>query len=232
MPIRLTNTTGCPIAMLKKKNKFLSERVIIALDGMSAAWALRIARELQGLVWGFKVTDLLFEDIAIIRKLKKFGHVFADAKLYDIPNTVKNSVAKLSAAGADFITVHASGGVEMMRAAKANVGKSKIIAITVLTSKGGNVKKEVLRLVNNAKAAGVDGVVCSAVELALISRVRGLIKVVPGIRPLWYKNWDDQKRTATPAEAIRQGADFIVIGRPVTKAKNSRTALECIIAEI
>ena len=97
-------------------------KIIVALDGISEKEALRMAKILKGRVWGFKVNDLLFEDGRIIAKLKKFGNVFADAKLHDIPNTVGNSVARLSRAGADMITVHGSGGIEMMKAAKQSAG--------------------------------------------------------------------------------------------------------------
>lgn len=202
---------------MKKDN-----RIIIALDGMSSAEALRFAKELKGLVWGFKVNDLLFSDSNIIQKLKKFGKVFADAKLHDIPNTVANSVCKLRDAGADIITVHASGGVEMMKAAMANTGKSKIIAVTVLTSLLNN-SKEVARFTQDALSAGVDGIVCSGPDLKLIKKIKGsksLLKVIPGVRPSWYKSKDDQKRKVTPAEAIKLGADFLVIGRPITSAKD------------
>lgn len=217
------------------KNKSSSSQIIVALDGMSAVKALQVARELRGLVWGFKVTDLLYEDVAIIDKLKKFGNVFADAKLYDIPNTVSNSTLKLSKAGADFITVHASGGIEMMRAAKRSAGKSKIIAVTVLTSTGGSVEKEVARLARDVVRAGVDGVVCSGRELKLLSAVKNsqlLLKIVPGIRPSWYGKNDDQVRNVTPKEAVRWGADFLVIGRPITTPSSAIEATKQILAEI
>lgn len=191
-----------------------NQRTIVALDGISEKEALGIARLLKGRVWGFKVNDLLFENIGIIGKLKKFGKVFADAKLYDIPNTVANGVRRLSAAGADMITVHASGGVEMVRAAKKAAGRSKILAVTVLTSFIRNQSKNVLKLAEDAKRAGADGIVCSGHELKYLAKF-SLLKVVPGIRPKWYKEKDDQKRTMAPEEAIKLGADFLVIGRPI-----------------
>lgn len=207
---------------MKKDN-----RIIVALDGMSSGETLRFAKKLKGLVWGFKVNDLLFSDSNIIQKLKKFGKVFADAKLHDIPNTVENSVKKLSVAGADIITVHASGGVEMMKAAEKNAGKCKIIAVTVLTSLPDN-PKEVARLTRDALEAGVDGIVCSGTDLELIKNISGsakLLKIVPGIRPDWYKKSDDQRRKVTPAEVIKSGADYLVIGRPITSAKDPFKAL-------
>lgn len=200
------------------------KNIIIALDGISQDKALKIAQKLKGKVWGFKVNDLLFDDVTIIKKLKKFGNVFADAKLYDIPNTVKNSVKNLSKYGADIITVHASGGRDMMKAANLVRGKSKIIGVTVLTSEAGNVKDAVLKLVKDIEFAGLAGLVCSAHELKFLSNKK-LLKIVPGIRPTWYKRHDDQKRTATPKIALDAGADFLVIGRPITKSKNPVLAL-------
>lgn len=197
-------------------------KIIVALDGLSEKEALRMARILKGYAWGFKVNDLLFENGGIIHKLKKFGNVFADAKLHDIPNTVANSVKRLSSLGADLITVHAEGGVEMMKAAKKNAGRSKILAVTVLTSDAPNIKK-VTRLALNAMRAKVDGIVCSGQDLAVSRNISGwesLLKVVPGIRPIWYKKKDDQKQTIIPQKALELGAHYLVIGRPITGAKN------------
>jgi len=210
-------------------NETVNNKVIIALDGISEKEALRFAKLLKGHVWGFKVNDLLFERSGIINKLKKVGKVFADAKLHDIPNTVSNSVKKLSSVGADLITVHASGGIEMMHVAKRNAGKSKIIAVTVLTSNRGNVTNDVLGLAKDAIIAGVDGIVCSGHELPAISKIKGaekLIKIVPGIRPIWYKRKDDQSRVMTPDQAIKLGADYLVLGRPILYAKDPVEALK------
>lgn len=213
--------------MLKKN------QIIVALDGISTDKALRIAKLLKGRAWGFKVNDLLFDSVSIIKRLKNFGNVFADAKLYDIPNTVANSVARLSNAGADMITVHAAGGKEMMQAAVSKAGKSKIIAVTVLTSFL-NTKEtisQVLQYAKQAQASGAHGIVCSGHELASLKKIK-LLKIVPGIRPDWYGKKDDQKRTMTPKEAIERGADFLVIGRPITEAKDPRGAIQKIITTI
>lgn len=204
--------------------------IVVALDGISQQDALKIAKSLKGLVWGFKINDLLFDSISIIKILKKYGRVFADAKLYDIPNTVANSVKRLSMAGADIITVHASGGTEMMRVAKKSAGKSKIIAVTILTSYGGNAKRDVVSLAKNAQRAGVDGIVCSAHEASHVPK--NLLKIVPGIRPIGYFSKDDQKRRATPQEAIRAGADLLVVGRPITCSKNPVFATQQMLKEI
>jgi len=202
-------------------------KIIVALDGISKKKALRIASILKGRVWGFKINDLLFEDATIIGKLKKFGNVFADAKLYDIPNTVAHSVARLSKAGADIITVHALGGIEMMKAAKNSAGKSKILAVTVLTSEKANSEK-VAEFTQEAFRAGVDGIICSGWNLSVIRKIiksRFFLKIVPGIRPSWYKKKDDQKQIMTPKEALKLGADYLVIGRPILNAKNPIKAL-------
>lgn len=202
--------------------------IIVALDRISKKEALRISKELKGLVWGFKVNDLLFENSGIIKKLKKSGKVFADAKLHDIPNTVANSAAKLSKAGADMISVHALGGVEMMKAAKHTAGKTEIIAVTVLTSQ--KKADNFLKLVKDAQTAGVDGIVCSAHELKYIKKP--ILKIVPGIRPSWYDTKDDQSRTATPQEAVNSGADLIVIGRPILNSGNPRKEILRILSEL
>ena len=199
-----------------------NKKIIVALDGMNRNDAVKIAKILRGKVWGFKVNDLLYNNGSIVTQLKKYGKVFADAKLHDIPNTVANSVKKLSKAGADIITVHASGGIEMMKAAKINSGKSKIIAVTVLTSTKLNSSKQVLNLVKDAMKASMDGLVCSGKEVNALKRLTGtrsMIKVVPGIRPNTYKTKDDQKRIVTPTEALKLGADLLVIGRPITSGK-------------
>ena len=209
------------------------KKIIIALDGISPVRALQIAKNLCGHVWGFKVNDLLFDDPAIIRSLKKYGNVFVDAKLHDIPNTVAHSTRRLAKLGANIITVHASGGKEMMRAAKRAGGKSKIVAVTILTSQKITSRKKVSGFVRDAIAAGVYGVVCSGHEIKTLKKIKGIgerIIIVPGVRPPWYTKKDDQKRTMTPKKAISLGADYIVIGRPITKARDPLIAVRSLFA--
>lgn len=216
-------------------------KIIVALDNLSYKMALEIAASLSGLVWGFKITDLLFESTNIISKLKKFGHVFADAKLNDIPKTVENEVKKLSALGADLITVHASGGYEMMLAAKNAAEQSQIVAVTVLTSLdeitaknifNKNIKDIVLDFAKEAQRASLDGLVCSGQELLYLKDLDKLKKVVPGVRSNWFSESSDQKRTITPYEAVSLGADFLVIGRPILNSGNPVEAVRKILAEI
>ena len=209
-----------------------SKKIIISLDGMSKDRALKISRSLSSSVWGFKVNDLIYEDLGVIGELKKLGNIFVDVKLYDIPNTVANSVKRLSNRGADIITVHALGGIEMMRKAKENAGTAKIIAVTVLTSSNPkNVVDIVKGLTQDSLVACVDGVVCSGNELDVVNSIKGMtqkLKIVPGVRPSWYQDIDDQVRKITPQEALELGADYLVVGRPITLADNPKEALRAL----
>lgn len=215
--------------------------IIIALDGFTEhEKLLAIAEKLGPHVGGFKVNDALdVHGIRVISELLQITEsnpfyqnwVMADPKLYDIPNTMKNRARPYVQAGARMLTVHASATIDGMRAA-VEVGRSQklqtlILAVTVLTSMseedahlmfGNPSKAEVLQLARNAKLAGVDGIVCSPLELPLLKKrfeLEGLLYVVPGIRPAWHQKADDQKRTMTPGEARKAGAEYIVIGRPI-----------------
>lgn len=205
----------------------MNKPIIVPLDGMTPRAALNLAERLTDRVWGFKVNDLLIAcGSRIVTELREFGQVMADPKLHDIPNTVKNSAGVLADAGATFITVHASGGVDMLRAACERA--RGILAITVLTSLdeqaalrifGRDLIHVVLSFAHMAKEAGCAGIVCSPKELSLLGTDRdldGLIRVVPGIRPAGADQ-GDQQRTDTPAAAIKAGADKLVIGRPITE---------------
>ncbi len=219
--------------------------VIVALDGMNREQALACAKNLNGLVWGFKVNDLLVDcGVEIISALSDYGKVFADPKLNDIPNTVSNSVKKLAHAGADIITVHGSAGVPALERAQAAAGDCGIFAITVLTSFsvegaqevfGQSVQDAVLHFAGLAKRAGVRGVVCSPHELQLLkseSSLSDLARITPGVRPAWYQKQDDQSRVMTPEAAIAEGASLLVIGRPITSAEDPREAAQKINAEL
>ena len=208
--------------------------IIVALDGFTdEAKLLAIAEKLGPHVAGFKLNDALdFHGVGIIHKLYQHTNwIMADPKLYDIPNTMKNRALPYVLAGARMLTVHASATIDGMREVVA-VSRSTnlqtfVLAVTVLTSMseedahlmfGNPSKAEVLQLARNAKLADVDGIVCSPLELAILKKrpeLAGLIYVVPGIRPAWHQKADDQKRTMTPGEARKAGADYFVIGRPI-----------------
>lgn len=225
----------------------MSTGIIVALDDLEIGKALGLARTLEGAEVLFKANDLLDDNLGlgVIKELKTYGGVMADPKLHDIPNTVKNRIKKFVYFKPDFITVHASGGIEMMRAAVENCGNSKILAVTVLTSLGeeecninlgGPVKAKVLQYARNAVIAGVHGIVCSANELEFLSKfpeLKSLIRVTPGIRPIWHLDAnDDQSRVTTPAKAVEYGTNYMVIGRPIVKANDPVEAVKKTKAEI
>lgn len=221
----------------------MKEKIILPLDGMNRSEALALAKKLSGAVWGFKVNDLLLQcGVEIVSELKQYGRVFADPKLHDIPNTVGNAVRCLAAAGADLITIHASGGTEMFAAALKEAGSAtKILAVTVLTSMSDAASREVYlagaaetvdRLGSLAQRSAVHGIVCSPKELPLFSKYSTLLKVTPGVRPSWYGKSDDQARTMTPAEAVRAGATHLVIGRPITGDSDPLGAVERVVEEL
>ena len=178
--------------------------------------------------------------------------VFLDLKLHDIPNTVAHGVSSLTRLGANLITMHGQGGPVMMKAAvqaaretaeQLGVERAKLLAITVLTSfddeawtsTGGQlpISDQVIRLAKLAKECGMDGVVCSALEAKMIREACGddFLIVTPGIRPSFAAT-NDQKRIATPASALQDGASRLVIGRPITQAENPREAVRLIIEEM
>ena len=176
------------------------------------------------------------EGPSLVKELKEMGfHIFLDLKLHDIPNTVKSALAKLGELGVDIINIHAEGGIEMMKAAREGLNmseagkKTKLIAVTILTSLNDDILhnellidpkyslRDVVRhYAENVKAAGLDGVVCSALEAPMMKEL-GLISVCPGIR-LLGDDVNDQKRVATPSYAKELGASYIVVGRSITKA--------------
>lgn len=222
--------------------------LIIALDGLERAQAYALARELSSLVWGYKVHELLVrEGFEVIAELKKYGNVFVDLKFHDIPATVEKEVTAMAEYGTDIITVHASGGAKMLEAA-VRAGGTKVAAVTLLTSLSPeaavliyqDAPKEIVKtLATEAARAGVANIVCSAHEIGIVREAAPLARIiVPGIRlaqnPSYYPDiaqMDDQVRITTAREAIDAGADFLVIGRPVTKAPNPRAALEAIIRD-
>jgi len=227
------------------------ETIIIALDVGSLEQARDLAEAIGDRAVLFKVGSELFTRCgpAAVELLRERGkEVFLDLKFHDIPNTVSRAVAAAAALGVKMLNVHASGGVEMMKAAaeaaKASGNSPKVLAVTVLTSIddailaedigcGRRVEQQVVHLAGLASEGGLDGVVASPKEIGVIRQSLGpdFLIVTPGIRPRWAAK-GDQRRVTTPAEAIQAGANYIVIGRPVTASDDPRQALERIIAEI
>jgi orotidine-5'-phosphate decarboxylase len=223
----------------------------VALDVASAARATELARELGGVVGGYKIgLELLMgPGPGLIGTLVEFGlPVFVDAKLHDIPNTVQGAARQLGAWGARWLTVHAGGGPAMLDAAveglaQGTVGRpAGVLAVTVLTSlddadlaaagTASTTGKVTARRAKLAAEHGCEGVICSPRELGVIADVApGLTRVTPGIRPAGV-NVDDQARVATPESAIERGADWLVIGRAITTAPDPAAAAASILDSI
>ncbi len=224
-----------------------SGQLIVALDVATLDEAKKLTRELKGVVDIFKVGSQLFTACGpeVVRYLLGEGkQVFLDLKFHDIPNTVASAVAAAisieeGGRGIMMCTLHTSGGLEMLKmaaaAAKKNARRPFLVGITVLTSdeKKDNIPQLVLEKTALAKHAGLDGVVASSQEAALIRREFGkdFIIVTPGIRPRGSAV-GDQKRIATPFDAIKNGSNFLVVGRPITNAAAPRTAAKEILEEI
>lgn len=226
------------------------DRLIVALDVPDAGSARNIIASLGESVQAYKIGLQLFtaEGPSFVRELKDSGRkVFLDLKLHDIPNTVAGAVRSASALGVDMLTIHASGGIQMMHAAveAASIAQKPplILAVTVLTSLGdseigqtgviGTVSEQVLRLGTLAKASGCGGIVASPQEVMDSRRILGeeLVIVTPGVRPRGTAA-GDQSRTAEPAEAIKAGASYLVVGRPIIEAADPKSVAEKVILEI
>ena len=231
------------------------DKLIIALDVETAGKALAIVEALKNDVKFFKVGFELFSSCgpAIVEEITKKGcKIFLDLKYHDIPNTVSKAAISAARLGVFMLNVHALGGYDMMKktadavgeeAARLRIPRPKVIAVTILTSMDESALKkvgisdtmnaEVLRLATLAQTAGLDGVVASPSEAAILRKSLGedFLIVTPGVRPVWAAA-GDQKRVATPKDAIANGASFIVVGRPVTDAQDQTAAARKIIEEI
>jgi orotidine-5'-phosphate decarboxylase len=224
--------------------------LIVALDLPSASEALSLVDELGEPATWFKVGAQLFTSAGpqLIAELKdREKQVFLDLKYHDIPNTVARAVEAAAALDVDMVTLHASGGSAMLAAARDAVGDDgpALIGVTLLTSFTAadveevwdkelrSIRDEVVRLAGLAASAGLDGVVASALEVEGLKRKHGpsFLVVTPGIRPQG-DIVSDQVRTATPAEATRAGADYIVVGRPVYQAPDPAEAFQQLLAEV
>jgi len=227
---------------------------MVALDRPDEAAAESLIRALEGIPCWLKVGMELFYAAgpAFVAGLKDRGYrVFLDVKMHDIPNTVKGGAASVTRLGVDLFNVHAAGGVRMMEAAlegaeAASGGRPRprVIAVTQLTSTSqavlndeigipGTAEEAVVRYARLARRAGLDGVVASAREVRAVKAAcgGGFLAVTPGIRPASAAA-DDQERIMTPREALDAGADFLVIGRPITAAPDPREAFESIVREL
>ena len=226
------------------------KKIIVALDFDALTPALELARQLDPEQCRLKVGKELFTCCGpeIVKQLHQLGFdVFLDLKFHDIPNTVAKAVKAAAELGVWMVNVHASGGLEMMKAARQALdgyGEKRplLIAVTVLTSMNSDelfeigyqrdAQQQVLHLAGLAQRAGLDGVVCSSQEAALLKAELGadFLLVTPGIRPS-NAQAGDQKRIMTPAQALQAGSDYLVVGRPITQAESPLQALQTIFAE-
>ena len=234
----------------------VGEKLILALDVAEHNIAIELVEKFKDYIGIFKVGPELFisSGTKIIEDINKKGKkVFLDLKFHDIPNTVSKSAVVATKIGVHMFNVHTSGGIEMMRKCrdsvadvclKENLDRPKILGVTVLTSISKEVflnelgiqhslRTHVKNLAALAQKAGLDGVIASAKEASMIRNHcgKGFLIVTPGIRPSWTPP-DDQKRTMTPKEAIREGADYLVIGRGILLHADPMKALELINLEI
>jgi orotidine-5'-phosphate decarboxylase len=235
--------------------------LIVALDFPTLGEAIALAQVLAGRVAMFKVGLELFsaEGPAALRAIADIGGpggappaVFYDAKLHDIPNTVAGAAAAITAAGVAMFNVHSAGGAAMMEAAlraaarkaeELHARRPQVLGVTVLTSIDQEalrqigvarpMREQVVALARAAQDAGLDGVVASPLEIADVKQACGedFVVVTPGIRPAWTCH-QDQKRVMTPGEAARAGADYVVVGRPVTRAADPVEVVERITQEL
>ena len=224
-----------------------AEKIIIALDVASKKDALRLTEQLREQISFFKIGLQLYtaEGPEIVRAVLATGaKVFLDLKLHDIPNTVARAVESAAGLGVQMLTIHLSGGSEMIRAATAaKTNGMSILGITVLTSAGENtlhetgisdrIDAQVVRLGRLGVVNGVDGIVASPREAKLLRAEFGdRIKIIaPGIRPAWSQA-GDQKRISTPRQAIEAGADYLVIGRPISSHPKPCEAVTLILSEL
>jgi len=232
------------------------ERLIVALDVDSDTEALGIVAELKNTVGLFKVGHQLFTAYGpdIVRRIiGAGGRVFLDLKYHDIPNTVAKASAEAVKLGVSIFNVHSLGGLDMMKAAKESAKETaqkyylpmpQVLAVTVLTSMDEkslrkelkitrSLQRQVAHLARLAQRAGMSGVVASPQEIKMLRRaVRGAFVILtPGVRPAWAGK-DDQKRVMTPGEAVKAGADYIVVGRPVLRSPDRSEAVRKILEEI
>ncbi|MCG9126836.1 orotidine-5'-phosphate decarboxylase [Candidatus Poribacteria bacterium] len=234
----------------------MKERLIVALDLEDGNENFELSEKLKGTVsWvkiGYQALYSLGTEVFAWYSENRIN-TFLDLKFHDIPNTVARDVGTMTKHGANMINMHASGGIEMMQAARIRaddvaqdrrIDKPILLGVTILTSTNEaefqfqfgserHLSNQVVFLAKQAKEAGLDGVVASPLEIELIRKACGddFIIVTPGIRPSWA-NRGDQKRITTPSEAINRGADFLVVGRPIIEADDPIEAAEMILDEM
>ena len=210
----------------------MDSKIILPLDNVAWDQAQDIIFKTKGLVWGYKVRRSILEHgLKILTEIRGYGRAMLDFKLYDIPSAMTESLSLHIAAGANITTVHCTSGYDPVKNGLQGDG---IAGVTILTSmdkeefnryyKGRNLAQMVEQMATDA-ASRYEYLVCSAVDLPRIRQLN-IKKICPGIRPLWYRKTDDQERIATPEQAVKNGADLLVIGRPILEATDMITAIQ------
>ncbi|GGI07407.1 orotidine-5'-phosphate decarboxylase [Egicoccus halophilus] len=220
-----------------------ADRIAVALDVPTLDEARALAGTLSGHVGWFKVGLELFSahGPSAVEAIAAYGPVFLDVKLHDIPTTVERAAARIAELGVGLLTVHAAGGRDMVRAAVSGLGDAgRVLAVTVLTSMSDldlqsiaapAARTQVPSLASLAVQAGAPGLVCAPKDLVAVRRTVGddVLLVTPGIRPAGSGD-DDHARAATPARALADGADLLVVGRPITRADDPAAAADAVAA--
>ena len=211
------------------------KKVIVALDSSNFTEIVNLIDTIKEYIFGVKIGYEFFFNFGLIgyKKIQdKNVNIFLDLKLHDIPNTIKHGINAITDLNPYFTSVHIAGGDEMLKIAFLNKKKIKILGVTALTSLDDHqvqkyysrptVKELVNDYVSHAINNKIDGIVCSPHEIKIVKKLsrNNLLIVTPGVRPLSYKKIDDQKRTMSPGKAISLGADYLIIGRPITKSPN------------
>ena len=215
-----------------------NKKIIVALDHMNLRDSLLYVKQASDLIWGVKIRGLILEhSIKVIEEFKQYTNVMVDFKLYDIHSAIDEAIEQHLYYGADLTTVHCSSFFVPKSSYKDNV-----LGVTILTSIDQNkfklfnsykIKTVVKKMLSFASNNNYGGIVCSPKELSITKKYKEYLKMVcPGIRPTNYNILDDQKRMATPESAIKNGADLIVIGRPITNSKDMKRSTELIVESI
>ena len=210
----------------------MDSKIILPLDNVAWDQAKDIMLKTKGLVWGYKVRrSILDHGLKILAEIRSYGRAMLDFKLYDIPSAMTESLSMHIAAGANITTVHCTSGYDPVINGLQGQG---IAGVTILTSmddkefnryyKGGNLVQMVEQMATDATSR-YEYLVCSAIDLPRIRHLN-IKRICPGIRPLWYRKTDDQERIATPGQAVKNGADLLVIGRPILEANDMTSAIQ------